>query len=77
MKAIVRNEKGLLVTTVWHLGRSQKIGVQLPGGPLIALIWAYGLTVRLQLGRLAIWVRLPVGPLITEGSRIRLAGPVC
>jgi hypothetical protein len=64
--------------TARHLGRNQKIGVQRPGGPLTTMTKrAHGLTARRQLGRLAIRVRLPVGPLITEGSRIRLAGPRC
>ena len=60
-------------TTAWLATR--RSGFDSPTGPLNK--WAHGPTGRRQLGRLEIRVRFPVGPLITEGSRIRLAGPVC
>ncbi len=39
--------------------------------------WAHGPTGRHRPGVAEIRVRFSVGPLTTEGSRIRLAGPVC
>jgi hypothetical protein len=47
-----------------HLDRNQKIGVQLPGGPLTMTNGAHGPTARHRYGMAAIRVRLPVGPLL-------------
>ena len=50
--------------------------VQFPDGPLIQMGWHVPRG-RLILARSVRRVRFPSGPLNTEGSRIRLAGPVC
>jgi hypothetical protein len=59
---------------------TQEIGVRLPDAPLDKR--AHSPTGRRQLGRLALSFgnaagSIPGGSTVTEGSRIRFAGPVC